>query len=57
MLDLCVAVPEAVAIMMVSLRDAWQAAARLPIAESHIGQTPITIDKLTSEIRQDLAWL
>lgn len=45
--NLCRTPPDAAETAMVWLRDAWQSAARLPIAESHLGETPVTFDRLT----------
>lgn len=49
-LDVCGRLPEPSAITMNWSRDAWQAAARLSIAEKQIGQTPITLNRLTADI-------
>ena len=44
--DLCGKSPEVGTITTSWTRDAWQAAARLPIAEIQLGGTPIPLDKL-----------
>lgn len=44
--DLCSKLPDAAMITTSWTRDAWQAAARLPIAEIQLGDTPTTLDKL-----------
>ncbi len=48
--DLCRALPHAGTIVMSWTRDAWQAAARPPIAEIQIGPTPRRLDDLTPEV-------
>jgi hypothetical protein len=48
-LDLCGKLTDSSSLITSWTRDAWQAAARLPIAEILIGPTPITLDKLTLE--------
>lgn len=45
--ELCRGLPERASLVMSWTRDAWQAAARLPITEIQIGKTPITLDRLT----------
>jgi hypothetical protein len=47
--DLCSKLPDAAMIMTSWNRDAWQAAARLPIAEIQLGDTPTTLDRLDPE--------
>ena len=44
--DLCSKLHDAAMVMTSWNRDAWQAAARLPIAEIQLGDTPTTLDKL-----------
>ena len=48
--DLCRTLPQAESIVMSWTRDAWQAAARLPIAKIQIGPTPRRLDNLTPEV-------
>jgi hypothetical protein len=47
--DLCGTLPDSTSLIMTWTRDAWQAAARLPIVEIQLGATPITLDRLTAE--------
>lgn len=50
LLDVCRSLPEPSTITLNWVRDAWQAAARLPISEKQIGQTPVTLDRLTPDV-------
>lgn len=49
-LDLCGHLPQPSVITMSWFRDAWQASARLPITELHIGPTPMTLDRISPDI-------